>query len=585
MQDAVAAAARAFPELDLTTLAEFRSTDDCTVLATVSHSQTAAQPRRYRWVRGDVCVAFDGLPVDAHDLIRGTDAAELFAHWDALPGRMDGQFAAIRVDIGNATIEVLLDALGLVPVFAASTASSVVVSNSVAVVRALTRRTSLDILGASTMLTLGWTSDARTLVDGIRVLPAGHRHRWRARAHTASPFLTPRDVNPARRRERIPDAVAAEALVRLTRAAARDAGPVECAITAGRDTRACLALLQAAGVPVSLYTFGAPGELDFDIGRRVAAATGLPHRALSPDTAPARVDWLEAVRRSTAQTDGLASLEQVRDLLEPAPRPGRVAVKVWGAGGEMGRTVTGVLDGVGENLPGLRHSRRLSEMLLQRKLRDFGGLVTRQAWECSRHYVRDFLSTRVGEGWTPAATAEAWYLFERVGRFNATGPRRAARHADVFSPYCSLPFIRYCYALTAGERYREVTHRRLIARLAPALSGIPFETPWPSARRRAATPLAAVQFAGAVIGSARERGGGPAPPPAGDAWFERDLAVHRDVALAQEVSPLWEVVDRSRLEDLLAASPDARRAQLRGIERVLTLAWYWHGDGLAGHAQ
>ena len=51
VQDALAAAARAFPELDLTTLAELRSADDCTVLGTVSHSRAAARPRRYRWAR------------------------------------------------------------------------------------------------------------------------------------------------------------------------------------------------------------------------------------------------------------------------------------------------------------------------------------------------------------------------------------------------------------------------------------------------------------------------------------------------------------------------------------------------------
>jgi len=576
---ALAAAAQDFPELDASTLSEFRSSDGRLVFAAMTHAPAAASNRRYLARLGSVAVAFDGLPVDGQAGFHAADAAGLLRHWDELPGRLDGQFAAIRVDTEACSVELLLDALGLVPVYTAVTASSTVISNSVEAVRRLARASSLDLLAASTMLTLGWSVSDRTLLEPVRVLAAGRLHRWTPGRHTERSVLDSELVAPVRRRERIDERHLAETLLRLTRAAAEDEAPVQCPVTAGRDARVCLALLLAAQVPVELYTFGTPGDVDVEAGRHVATSLGLPQRTFWPDAD--QVDWPVVARRFVRQTDGLASFEQLQDILEPPPTPGRVALKASGIGGEMSRTVTGVLDGVTGTIPGIGRSNRLARTLLTRKLHGFGGLATPTAMAESRRYVEDFAARRQAEGWSGASTAEAWYLYERIGRHASTAPRRSGPTADLFSPFCSLAYISYAYALPVAERYNEVSHRRLLALLSPTLLHEPFEQPWPPQRPRLAAPLATAQVARAASSTVTGRlGHQPGRPtaqpkrPPRPAWFERDLELHREVAMGDPGSPLWTVVDRERLGRLFSAEPAERLLLRAGFERVLALAWY-----------
>ena len=54
--------------------------------------------------------------------------------------------------------------------------------------------------------------------------------------------------------------------------------PVTAAITAGRDSRVCLALLRAAGADARYVTGGVPGEPDIEIAKALAARFGFPHR-------------------------------------------------------------------------------------------------------------------------------------------------------------------------------------------------------------------------------------------------------------------------------------------------------------------
>jgi hypothetical protein len=575
-----AVAGEAFPELDAGAAWERSDSARLLVVGGVEPPPALAGPRRYRAAADDRIVLYDGLPVDRDGALTATDAAVLLERWEELRGgRLEGQYAALHADLQAGRLEILTDALGLVPVLrAALPGGGWVVANSVEVARRLSGCDAPDPLGAATLLTLGWPAGGRTVRRGIEVLGGGRLHAfgdagWRERIERVSPAL----VVPGRL-PRVPERELADGLVRIVRAAATGQGPVQCALTGGRDTRVCLALLLAAGVPTDLYTFGTHTDEDVVLARRVAAVAGLSHRSWTPPDGREQIAWPDAAAAFVARMEGMATFRQLPDLIEPPLDRATLGLKLWGAGGEMTRTATGVLDGPVDLVPGVRRSERAAALLLGQKLDPLGGLVRPATLAAGRAYVRDFVARRVAEGWSPGATAEAWYLLERVGRFSASGPRRASTTHDVLSPFCTAPFVFYAYGLPGGERYREVSHHRLLALLAPALLDVPFEERWPSARPRTAAPLATAQLARAGLDLARRRLRRPAPAAAARVpWFEPQLELHRDICLDHAGSPLWELVDRDRLEPLLTGPAEPRARAAAALDRVLTLFWTFHG--------
>src|SRR4051794_40735360 len=112
---ALAAAASAFPSLDLGTLAGCTSRDGGLVGGWVGHAPAVAAPRRLvSRSDDDVVTLVDGLP-----LARGWaayDARVLGERWEEAAA-LDGLFSAARIDLAAGRAEVVHDALGLAPLF------------------------------------------------------------------------------------------------------------------------------------------------------------------------------------------------------------------------------------------------------------------------------------------------------------------------------------------------------------------------------------------------------------------------------------------------------------------------------------
>jgi hypothetical protein len=135
----------------------------------------------------------------------------------------------------------------------------------------------------------------------------------------------------------------------------------------------------------------------------------------------------------------------------------------------------------------------------------------------------------------------------------------------------------------AGARAREAFHLQVLRELAPELVDLPFEgdRPWPSRQsavgrraRRART------LAGKALGEARRRTARASVPAAAAASAEpldRVLAELREAVAAQPGHAAWDVLDRARVEDLLAgpaASLDTmRRAYVWRIATVFGADW------------
>jgi asparagine synthase (glutamine-hydrolysing) len=573
--------------LDAASAWSVRSSRGGLVAAGMHHGPDRAGRRRYLAREHSTLTWFDGLPVETAGRFAGTDAAALAAHWEDLGETLEGQFNAVRLDLRDERAELLLDTLGLVPIFKASCGGGVLVSNSATLIAQLLELGSPDPLGVSTFMGLGWAAGGRTLTRGVEALGGGALHTLRGGELRAVQRFGPHTI-PAAGRERVATAEIVSRLTALTRRAIEGAERVSCAITGGHDTRVLIGLLQAIGENACCYyTDGRPGDIDVAIACELAERLGLAHVVVSHDLSGADTDWVQAAARFVLQNDGRSSLLQLSDYVDLADEHPPLGVKLWGVGGEIGRSGTGGLISIATNTPFVRSSRAAQRRLLAMKVRDEAGLMTAEARHEVDAYVQRFAAERLAEGWRAAELQEAFYVFERLGRWGATGPRRTAGTDDLFSPFCSRAFIDYCFSLDTRERFVGASHHRILSELSPLLRDHRYDIPSRPQRPWLAPALAGAELANVLVGRLGLRSPSSAGADAGEAqahpvyrfpheWFEGRLGLLREL-LSTPDSELWSYISRERLRALLEGEEAERARHQEGLLRAATLCWYFHG--------
>jgi hypothetical protein len=589
LEAAMANAAAAFPQLEGCETTTGGSADGRLAFAAASHSPRLAGGRRYSWRAGEAAVLFDGLPVDREGRFDASDAVLLGERWRQLPGSLEGIFSAVRVDLESVEVECLTDPVGMAKVFIARDLGGWLLANSVEAIRSLTGLDSPDPLGLSALVSLGWPA-SRTLIEGVRPLAGGCLHTLSSERHAERPYFTAREVAPRNNAHRIGGAEQlAERLERTAAAAVGAAQEVSCPLTAGRDSRVLFALMLSLGMrSIDYYTSGVPGEPDVEIARMLAREAGVEHRLVSREVPGEMSRWERTTARFALQTDGMASLYAISDHLDHGGRPAPLGLKMWGAGGEAARAGIGMLTPFVAQMPGLRHSWEVQKRALETKTSTRDGVVRREALEATRRYLREFIDRRRDEGWRGREVLEAYYAFERVPNWAATGVRRVSGATDLFSPFVSRDFYEYTFSLGAGERYVEATHYRLLSVLSETLRDLPFEKPWKPQRPRMAPAIATVEIADAGAGRVREKilrrrektaaAERSKASDFGRAWLEAGIEQHRELCASVPGSPLWDYVDKRRLDAMLSAPAEARRPYAEGLCAVLTPFWYFHGE-------
>jgi hypothetical protein len=500
--------------------------------AGVHHAPAAAGARQYLSASGRVAFLFDGLPAG------GYDAAELGRRWSSLAAELEGQFCVVRLDLDAGELELLTDPLGIVPVFHGARGAAHVISNHASVVAAALRLTAPDPLALASFVALGWAVERRTFIDGVRALAGGSVHRIGAHGLRSSTHFGPATV--ARNRRRVEIGAVAGELIGLAQGAASAGGPVRCALTAGHDTRVMAALLRAAEIPATYYTAGEASSMDIELAVELAARFGLAHELQHTDGV--QRDWTAAAGRFVTQNDGLVSLIQLGDYV-PLDHPvAALQTTFWGVGGEIGRAGTGPLSNVSPNLPVVSRIPQAQRRLLARKIDD-GGLLSSAGRALVADYLDALIDARLAEGWPARELSEAFYTFERVASWGSTGPRRAAGVSDLFSPFCTRPFVEYCFSLRPAERYLELPHQRLIAALDAELLAHRFQVPFPRGRPGLVGLRATRRLLDALRGA---RHGGESGRGYLDGWLDDHRALLGELARAAPV--IGELVDLSRID-------------------------------------
>ena len=242
---------------------------------------------------GDVCLVFVGE--NFHDFGAGTagfdpsDLRPVLAAYEregrtALE-RINGWFSGVLIDARAGRVLVFNDRYGLSRIYVhEAPAGFYFASRPAPLLGALPALRSLDVRGLGEWFACGCSLQNRTLFTAVTLLPAGSvwsfhagGRRTRERLFEPSVWETQAALSPAEYEE------ALRALFpRVLRRYLQGSQPVGMSITGGLDGRMIMAWAGAAAGTLPCYTFNGPYHpcQDLQLGRRIAAACGQPHRVI-----------------------------------------------------------------------------------------------------------------------------------------------------------------------------------------------------------------------------------------------------------------------------------------------------------------
>ena len=516
--------------------------------------------------------------------VHGVDAAGLLAAVLA-GGReravgLPGHYAAILWEPRLERLSIMNDALGLYPLFTASSPGAFLFGTASWLferARGFRRRT--DPYGVIDLLRCEHMLDDHTLVEGVRLMKPGSL----VEVSCGGAPKTHQVVDPFRDRGPAPRSLdeAAEALgaaydVAFRRIAGA-ADPIVVPLTGGKDSRTVLAELLRASPALrgrlETFTLGGPDEWDARIAPRVAALAGVPWQ-LVPYDAGVADRWLDPFVRLV---DGGASIyltwwAQVLEHLGPAPvsiASGFIGDVLSGASFEdfhpafksAGAPV--IVDPGVENLIGILARRNFSREQLARTLRpDFAeGRLDAPEWSLRRTYF--------GAPELPRHTRMIRTdVLNRQRRFIGTQLHIYRQRHRPLAPFADPDVVRALLSFGEAEARGQRGYQEAFARRHPAAARIIEGTgkrPYSGgivAHLRARAEVAAVELADRL----RARRGG-ARPRRDFFAFPHD---HYKASLLADLEPLGAFFDPGKLR----AEVEAQPATARRLRLLVTLrAW------------
>ena len=538
------------------------------------HVGAGAGPRRYVHRTDEGLTLVDGMAVDPRGRIVGHDAGSLAQHWAEAPDHLEGNYAAVRLEARAGMLEIVNDPFGLHPVFVQRSGDTWWIANSVRLLVGVSGAARLDLQGVADFVGTFFPGHDRTLVEGVSVLPAAQRWRWRAGADVErSTYLPLSAINATKRSfgaERASEL--AKNMGDLLEVLSTSFGPLECPITAGRDSRMLTGLMVARGLPGDFFSAGDPQSTDVTIGRLVADRLGLPHRGTGGSGAEIAEAWDEVSARMVRQLDGMVTFAHARNALKSPTRLERKAIHLYGAAGELGRgkrlTPALVLQDAS-----LEHAIELT-----RKTSDRGSALVRpEVWSETSDRLAEACRELHSLGFEARDVPDAFDLWQYGRRWGGAQARQGANYRDVVMPFVTRDYMSTAFATPWEERLVERVPFELLKHLSPKLHALPFDTPWPP---QSIPLLLATQWPRRVRDGLKRRLKRLRGPEAGRA---RDRLVTFELLrerwrryLDRSSSSSWQVIDRERFEHLTSdrATQQEQQSALGAMYQAVTVLAY-----------
>jgi hypothetical protein len=455
---------------------------------------------------------------------------------------LDGRCAAVRWVDGQRTLDVFTDAMGAYPVFSCQTYGGTWISNNAEVLRTIAGSDEQRLEALAGMLGGGWSLSGHPRWAAVRRLERGRLHRLGPPGEVELIDLLPLAEIVDSLGSGFSAKAAADTLVQSVEALADWPGrPSLVPVTGGRDSRLVLAAALRARIGVEAITGGEPDSPDVQIGRLLAETAGVRH-SLIPDDPAGDVfsDWRRAARVLDLTSSGTACLADAAGF-PLGPRPGPLPLWHSGQGGEIARGYYGP-PGRGE--------------AVERLYRAFVGrrpgrteLLSEDGARIVRGELEAFVDEVVHAGAATEDVPDLFYLLRRMATW--AGPSHCCVEfvRDTTSPLWSRKMLRHELGLPARERARGEFHHQVLEELDRRLAEVPYEAPAHAGRARALTRKAVAEL------RRRRAARRPAPVARGEDPFARILPEIREVVLSQPDHEAWPLLDRARVEALLASEP------------------------------
>jgi len=571
---------------------------DSAFVAGIHTATKAITPRRYLYEVDNEVLLYDGVAIDTSGTFKAYDAEQLAHHWTSLPSVLEGQFCVVRVLGTPGCIEVLVDSLGMYQLYYITMPNGMLLSNSIELINRITGSFSLDTIGASYYLGMGWAAGNTTLRDGVRVVMPGEVWRWQADRPDAirKPYYSLGDLGRVEKNHF--DASQVESLANELSnicVGLEDFGvEIECPITAGRDSRLLTALMNHNSIEAKYFTAGPHSSHDMAAGKEISQLLNLTHKVGDPEeegTDGILRNWGVASERLLRQTDGMVTLEHIGNAMHPQHVSHR-NIELFGAAGEIARPVyfpNEPLYYMSECEPDIFVERMIKRMMGSRE-----SLLKEDVRECVRKYLGEFAKKFSDSGFATTDLEAVFYTDEGVRRWAGANVRTITSYTDVYVPLATRPYVAAALALPGYQRYSEKIPRTLIHYLAPELDEVPMQIPWHAqtrlgqlfeylvSRSQKTLPVRAIRKLHRVatgIGPT-SKGAEPWQGAAKDhqrsELLESKLDEYRSICFDQAGSGLWQLVDREKLEEFLSPKKSAtdRRRHKKALYKIFTLFQY-----------
>lgn len=399
------------------------------------------------------------------------------------PGRigdLDPPFVLGALDSAAGELVIFNDSLGAAQLYEMRVDDGWVWSNRLGALPLFAAiRPQADPRGWALLAASGWFMDDSTAIEGARKVRAGSVIRvdgsgvTRASTDSIGEIVSPRsERDHAGQIQRT-----AEQARELARTVDRLwAHPPEVKLSGGRDSRLSAAAVVAAGVDATFVTTDdIPGEAD--ITRRLAQTA--PRRISHEILPPRRESVVEDLSARTATLhlldDGMRAPQGLRYAPE-VPQPPALFAGMAGYGGEIAHGFFYSRQADLDRITRRGHAGPAER--IEKFCRRKHEAARKEAYGLLRSEIDESMARGRSYGLEGPPLLDYFYLADRF-----VNKSRLNSRSNIFSVFATPAFLRTAFDVSPEQRFENVIHREVIARLVPEWGDVPFFSRDPTDRR------------------------------------------------------------------------------------------------------